>query len=134
MFASASIYLLVFIGIIYIDTIPMSVMYGLMFCAGFFFSGQNLVFAMATENMPLGISGIATAFTNMIVMLSGVIFEPLVGWLLDYKWDGTLRNGVPYFTIDNFTFALTSVPIALGFAVLSLLFIKETYPSRAKPN
>lgn len=131
MFASASIYLLLFLGILYIDAIPMPLMYGLMFCAGFFFSGQNLVFAMATENMPLRISGITTAFTNMIVMLSGVIFEPLVGWLLDYKWDGTLKNGAPYFTTENFTFALTAVPIALAVAVLSLLFIKETYPKRS---
>lgn len=128
MFLSACIYLLLFLGILYIDSIPMTLMYGLMFCAGFFFSGQNLIFAMATENMPLRISGITAAFTNMIVMLSGVIFEPLVGWLLDYRWDGTLKNGVPYFTTENFTFALTAVPIALVFAILSLLFIKETYP------
>ncbi len=134
MFASAVIYLFVFLGILYIDNIPMPLMYGLMFCAGFFFSGQNLVFAIATENMLLSISGITTAFTNMIVMLSGVIFEPLVGRLLDYKWDGTLKNGAPYFTTENFTFALTSVPVALAFAVLSLLFVKETYPAAPSKN
>jgi sugar phosphate permease len=128
MFISASVYLLVFLILIYRQDITPTAMYGFMFAAGFFFSGQNLVFAMATERMPVEVSGTAAAFTNMIVMLSGVIFEPLVGWLLDHHWSGELTNGIPHFTLADFTYALTAIPIALFFAIISLFFIRETYP------
>lgn len=131
MFLSATCYLATFLVILYWQGISPFMMYGFMFAAGFFFCGQNLVFAMATERMPTQISGIAAAFTNMIVMLSGVVFEPLVGWLLDYHWTGTLCDGIPAFTMGDFTYALTSVPVALGVAVLVLFFIKETYPKAA---
>lgn len=128
MFMSALLYLLTFLVLLYWEGITPTMMYGFMFAAGFFFCGQNLVFAMATEYMPVQISGIAAAFTNMMVMLSGVIFEPLVGWLLDYHWDGTSYEGVPHFALEDFTYALTSVPLALAGALVTLFFIKETYP------
>ncbi len=130
MFLSASFYLLVFLILLYWNGISPFMMYGFMFAAGFFFSGQNLIFAMATERMPTQMSGITAAFTNMIVMLSGVIFEPLVGWLLDHHWTGTFCDGIPKFTIADFTYALTSVHIALAFALVVLFFIKETYPTK----
>ena len=128
MVASAVTYFLTFLVILYWQGISPFMMYGFMFAAGFLFSGQNLIFAMATERMPTQISGITAAFTNMIVMMSGVIFEPLVGWLLDHHWTGTLCNGIPAFTISDFTYALTAVPVALGIAIMTLFFIRDTYP------
>ncbi len=125
----AVLYLITFAALIYVEAIPMSIMSVFMFLAGFFFSGQNLIFAMATERMPTQISGIVAAFTNMVVMLSGVVFEPLVGWLLDYKWSGKFtESGAPYFSTADFTFALSSIVFALCGAVITLFFIKETYP------
>ncbi len=129
MYLSAVLYFIAFSAMIFIPQIPLTAMSFFMFLAGFLFSGQNLVFAMSTERMPTKISGIVAAFTNMIVMLSGVVFEPLIGWLLDYHWAGNLKeSGAPWFTIDDFTFALSAVPLALFFAILALFFIKETYP------
>lgn len=131
MMLSAILYLIMFAALIFYDGISLTLMYGFMFGAGFFFSGQNLIFAMATERMPTQISGVVAAFTNMVVMLSGVVFEPLVGWLLDYHWAGTLReNGAPHFTTADFTFALSSIVIALVGAVFVVTLIKETYPKR----
>ena len=128
---SALFYLSAFSALIYVDAIPVNGMYVFMFLAGFFFSGQNLVFAMATERMPTQISGIVAAFTNMVVMLSGVVFEPLVGWLLDMRWSGKFTaSGAPHFTTQDFTFALTSIVLALVGAVLVLFLVKETYPKK----
>ena len=131
MFISAIAFFAVFSSLLYISQLPLFSMYGFMFLAGFCFSGQNLVFAMATERLPTQISGIAAAFTNMIVMLSGVVFEPLVGWLLDFKWQGLYtKTGAPHFTTADFTFALSVIPLALLGAYLTLFFIRETYPSK----
>jgi hypothetical protein len=106
-------------------------MYALLFLGGLSFTGQVLCFAAVTELMPLSASGVAIGVINMIVMLSGVIFEPLVGWLLEYSWlksGGTFINGVPHYSVEAFRFALLPLPISLGLSLLLTRFIKETYP------
>lgn len=129
MLLSASCYVITFIVLLYWKSMPMQAMYVFMFLAGVFFCGQNLVFAMATERMPTKISGIAAAFTNMIVMLSGVVFEPLIGWILDLRWQGVYTaSGAPQFTTHDFTVALSVIPVALVMAILTVFLLKETYP------
>jgi sugar phosphate permease len=118
--------------IIYIHNIPLEWMYILMFLGGFAFTGQNLAFAAVAEVMPLSASGVAVGFLNMIVMMSGVIFKPLVGKLLDFHWNGSMVAGVPAFTAENYRLALLPIPVVLIIAAVLLIFIKETYPSSAK--
>jgi sugar phosphate permease len=115
--------------IIYVRDIPIEWMYVFMFLGGFAFTGQNLAFAAVAESMPLSSSGVAVGFLNMIVMLSGVIFEPLVGALLDWHWNGVMVGGVPAFTAENYRMALLPIPIVLILATVILIFIKETYPA-----
>ena len=128
MLASAVCYLLALSSVLYIHAIPMQLMYVLMFMVGICFTGQCLVFAIITESMPRQISGVSLGFINTIVMLSGVVFEPLVGWLLDYRWGGTSIEGIPHFTLADFTFALSPIPIAVAIAVIVVMFVKESYP------
>lgn len=107
--------------------IPLEWMYALMFLGGFCFTGQCLVFAAVCEIMPLWASGVAVGFTNMVVMMSGVVFEPFVGYILDWQWDGTLVNGARHFTTENFYWAMLPIPISLFLSLLCLKFIPETY-------
>lgn len=118
--------------IIYLPNIPIEWMYLVMFLGGFAFTGQNLSFAVVAEIMPLSASGVAVGFLNMIVMLSGVIFKPLVGKLLDWHWNGAMIEGAPAFTAEDYQIALLPIPIVLLLAAVLLTFIKETYPALAK--
>lgn len=113
--------LILYAIIIYIPDIPKMTMYGLMFFAGFFFTGQVLSFPSVCERMPLSISGVTIGFTNCIVMLSGVIFQPLIGKLLEISWDGTMKGGLPDYTMADWRFAWLPM---LGAIVLSFLFIR----------
>lgn len=99
-----------------------------LFFAGFFLSGQFLAFAMTCALNPLSASGTAGGFQNMICMLSGVVFMPLIGKLLDYTWQGHYENGVRIFTMEQYTFALSSITLSLFFACCVIFFIKENYP------
>jgi MFS family permease len=118
---------LIYSLIIYGGAFPIPVMCALLFLAGAAFTGQCFVFATITELMPLSASGVALGFINMLVMLSGVIFEPLVGFLLDTFGTGTKIAGVPHFTTTEFQLALTPIPVCLFLAIFVLKGIKETY-------
>lgn len=126
--------LLIYSVVFYLDSVPIGLMYGLMFLGGLCFTGQNLIFAMTAERTPLKASGVALGFTNMIVMLSGVIFEPLVGFLLDSHAQGSTEplKKAAHFSLSDFRFALLPIPLCLFAALVILYFIKETYPRSLK--
>lgn len=119
---------LIFFSILfYLPGLPLWFAICCLFFAGFFLSGQFLAFAMTCALNPLSASGTAGGFQNMICMLSGVVFMPLIGKLLDYTWQGQTENGVRIFTIGQYTFALSSVTLSLFFACCVIFFIKENY-------
>lgn len=119
---------LVYLAILYLP-IPIAFMPFLMFVAGLSFCGQILIFASVVEIMPVWVSGISLAFTNMIVMMSGVIFQPVVGRLLDLSWNnGPLKDGVPDYSLTDWRLALITLPLCLLAAFFVTFFIRETYP------
>jgi hypothetical protein len=61
--------------------------------------------------MPLRMTGISIAFLNSVVMLTGVIFLPIIGQLLDYNWDGEIINNIHLNTAEDYRFALLIKPI-----------------------
>lgn len=99
----------------------------LLFIAGLFLGAQFLAFSMTCALNPLSASGTAGGFHNMVCMLSGVIFQPLIGWLLGRNWKGGFANGAPIYDKSDYVFALSSISICLALACLVVFFIKEQY-------
>ncbi len=111
----------------------------LMFLLGILYSTQCIVFAVGRELSPNEAAGTAMAMTNMLVMLGALLFQPLVGKLLDFK----LATHVPphlltvlshdklrqFYTADDYQFALSIVPIGIILAAMLTFFLKETYAS-----
>lgn len=116
--------------IIYLPDIPISTMYALLFASGFVFSAQPLIFASVCQLTPHSSNGTAISFTNMIVMMLGMVLAPLVGWFLELVWTGVMLNGVPHYDISDYRFALLSIPICLVIALLLMPLIPETFPQR----
>jgi sugar phosphate permease len=114
--------------IIYMPDIPFSAMYGLLFASGFVFSAQPLIFSSVCQLTPLASNGTAISFTNMIVMMLGLVLQPLVGWFLDWIWDGIMNNGIPFYTVSDYRFALLSIPFCLFLSMLLMPLIPETFP------
>lgn len=114
--------------IIYVPDIPFYMMYGLLFASGFIFSAQPLIFASVCQITPHASNGTAISFTNMLVMILGLVLQPLVGWFLDWAWDGVMNNGVPLYTVSDYRFALLCIPICLSLALLITPLIPETFP------
>lgn len=116
------------IFIIYVPNIPLPVMYTLLFMAGFIFSAQPLIFASVCQLTPHGSNGTAISFTNMIVMMLGLVMQPLIGKYLERVWSGVMENGIPFYTVSDYRFALLCVPVSLILALLLMPFIPETFP------
>lgn len=64
----------------------------------------------------------------MIVMMLGLVLQPLVGWCLEWIWEGMKDNGIPIYTISDYRFALASIPICLALSLLLMPLIPETFP------
>lgn len=93
----------------------------LLFLVGATCSGQALSFTVVKELSPNYLVATAIAFNNMAVVLSGAIFQPLIGWLLS-------RHGSD--SIMNYRHAFTVILIAyLGGYLVSLFLIEETAQS-----
>lgn len=102
---------------------------------GFSCGAHPIVFAVGKENNPIQISGTAVAATNMLTMMGGALFQPLVGKLLDWHASGGAlgANGLPVYTTQDYLFALTIIPIGVATGGILCLFLKETYcQSQAK--
>lgn len=121
-----------YMTIIYVPSIPIPLMYVLMFLAGISFTGQVLSFVLVTQSLPLYASAVSVGLTNMVVMSSGVIFEPLVGKLLAWS-AGTPQEGcIPYYDINDFYFALAVVPLSLLVAYVLVFCIKNCQRSQER--
>lgn len=121
-----------FCVMIYCNQLPLIVMQGIYLLAGFFAGAQFLAFASVCEINPNQISGCASGIHNMLCMLSGVIFQPLIGKLLEMNWNGSMNEGLPVYSQADYRFALISIPICLIGAILLCFFMKETYPRLLK--
>ncbi len=120
--------LLPFMIIVYGPDLPVFTVTSLLFVAGLFLGGQFMTYSIVTIINPLSVSGMATGFQNMICLLSGIIFQPFIGWLLDLFWENAYENGIRLYSNAAYQMALTSVIVVLLFAILTSLFIQEAYP------
>ncbi len=102
----------------------------LLFLVGFLMTGQTLVFVSSCEDMPNHISGLVSGFVNMIVMIGGVVFQPLVGWILDFFWKGAMIEGVRSYSACDYRLALAILPLSTLLAVFLGPLLRETYPHR----
>ena len=113
----------------YVRGLPTPLVFILLLLIGVFASAQVLCFAVASEISQRRLAGTAIAVTNLFTMLGGVVFQPLIGKLLDTHWDGKIINGVHYYSVQDYNFALAVVPIGLTLGALAACLLTETRAS-----
>ena len=95
----------------------------LLFLAGGACAGQVLSFSVVRDNNPDRIKGSAIAFNNMAVVISGALFQPLMGRIIDSCPEN--YPGECYQTGSSLVLAAY-----VGAFILALFFIKKAAPSR----
>lgn len=115
-------------SVFYFPSIDKSSLKLIFFLIGFCCGAHSLCFALGKENNPTSISGTAVAVTNGMIMLGGMICQPVVGMLLDLHASGALgADGLPVYTASDYTFALSVIPLGVAFGIALSIFLKETY-------
>jgi MFS family permease len=120
--------LVFFIATIYMPNISLNTTFIFLLIGGIFNGGQILYFAAAKEINPAENSATTVGFINCLIMVSGLIFQPLVGRLIDYSWNGPVKiDGTRVYSINDYKFALSSMLLALIIGWIISCFIKETF-------
>lgn len=113
--------------ILYLPHISMTVLFATMFLYGVSNVGVATSYAVSSEINPRHIAGTSMAFTNMAsVLLGGIIFQPIIGRLLDMRWQGELVNNAKVYPVEAYTMAMILLPCCFVVSLLLALFIKET--------
>ncbi len=111
--------------ILYYPGLPVFWLNSLLFLYGVFSATEIIVFIMAKENTGAELTGTVFAAVNMIVTLGGVVFQPLVGKLLDTFGDNRIVNYEHIYSIVDYQLALSILPISLLFIPLLAFFVKD---------
>lgn len=99
-----------------------------LFLYGIFTASEIIVFVMGKELCEAKLAGTVFAAVNMIVMLGGMILQPLVGYALDWHAarNAHLLNGHYVYLASDYRFALSFLPVALVIAMGLLIRFKSS--------
>ena len=120
----------ILVMVLYVNNLPLWLMFCLMFLYGLFNTGLVTAYALACEINQQSIAGISMAFTNMFSILLAFCFQPLVGWLLNYYWSGKYAAGVKVYSIHAYESSMLLLPGCFILAVMVSFLIKETWCQR----
>ncbi len=115
------------IAAIYIPGLPLTVYSILLFFVGFGGACMAVSYAAAREHSAGGGTGAALGFVNMCSVLGGAVFQPLLGWLLDLQWDGTLAAGARAYAVEAYRNAFFVLPAVYAIGFLCALRVRETF-------
>jgi MFS family permease len=125
MIVSAVIVLVLFSILIYMPGLSLDWARVLLFLHGFFNGGMIICFVISRENNKPGQDGMTLGFVNMMVMASGALFQPFIGWLLDMNWDGTMIAGSQVYSLYAYRVALFSLVVGGVLAIVMAFMMGE---------
>ena len=107
---------------IYVPGVPLSAIGVLMMINGLASGVVVLTYAIAGNLAPENARGSTFAFANMLIILSGAIFQPFSGWLLDINWTGNIENGARVYDLAAYktTFLIIPITYVVGIAMIML--------------
>ena len=81
---------------------------------------------MTYKYVPRNFAGTSTGYTNMLVMGGGLIFQPLLGHLLDFLRNGKVNpDGTPVYDVVMYRSAFLCVIVFIIISVIGMFFVKE---------
>jgi len=83
-------------------------------------------FSSVKELNSLEYSSTALGLMNMFVVGSGAVMQPLIGWLLDMNWSGTMIDGARVYSENAYRLAFSSLLIVTAAACIGTTILRET--------
>jgi len=111
--------------LIYAPGIGPFLMRVLFFVCGLCFGTMVLGFALARENNAPEVHGAAFGMLNGAVVGTGAVFQPLLGALLDLRWDGRMVDGAPFYDAGAYRVAFSALLVFLAVGLIATLAVRE---------
>ena len=111
--------------LLYAESLGAGVMRVLFFVSGVCFGTMVLGFALTRETNAAEVQGAAFGLLNCAVVGTGAIFQPLVGALLDWRWDGRMVAGAPLYDAASYRFAFGALLVFLATGLIAGFRIRE---------
>ncbi|OED44239.1 hypothetical protein AB833_01915 [Chromatiales bacterium (ex Bugula neritina AB1)] len=112
-------------SVLYLPSLNLTVVAVLLFISGIGGAVMILTFAAGRDHNPEYARGAALGIINTCVVASGALLQPLIGALLDWQWDGQMRDGVRIYSADAYQHALLCVPLGALAGFLLTFRVKE---------
>lgn len=101
-----------------------------LFALGCMVGAENLAFPLSARYAAEGFQGLSASVINFLVMVGAIALQPGIGVIMDLLWDGTMANGVPVYSIDQYRWGLSALIGSLVLGLILSLGIKgKTKPS-----
>ncbi len=124
MLASSGLAFLSLLFVLYDPSRNLHLVHLFLFLFGFGTGGFMLSFSLAKRINSIFLVATVTAMINTGEAILGAVTEPLVGHLLDLRWNGVVKAGVPYFSFQAYQEALILLPFYLFVALILVFFIR----------
>ncbi len=94
---------------------------------GIFSAGFLPAFTLAKELCSRRYVATGLSFMNMMNMLGVALAQPLVGYILDMRWQGNIVDKARVYPLEAYQLALGILPICIVMALMIMPFIEETF-------
>lgn len=122
---SAICMFLIICAILYIPLLSFAAVNLLMFALGLSGSGIILSFAIVSDIAPEGAKSTSVGLTNSLSLSSAIIFQPLIGWILNMLSDTQSSAGIDYYSATDYRIALSILPCMCLIAYFVALYITK---------
>ncbi|NIR29301.1 MAG: MFS transporter [Gammaproteobacteria bacterium] len=107
--------------------VPLVLTWVLLFVVGAVSGAMVICMAVARELAPPAVSGATTGFVNTANVGAGAVLQPIIGLVLDARWEGLIVEGARTYSLDAFGAALAILPACAALSLVSALLVRETY-------
>jgi MFS family permease len=118
---------------IYFPNLPTIAIAALMLLGGLGSGVIILIFAISGDLAPDAARGSTFAFVNMLMILSGAIFQPVTGLLLDLNWNGVTENSARLYDLNAYQIAFLLIPITSIVGMLMIVSSRNTEKCAGRP-
>ena len=94
---------------------------------GLFSAGFLPAFSVAKELCSQRYVATGLSFMNMMNMVGVALAQPVIGYILDFLWEGEMNGTVRAYSLSSYTIALSSLPVAMLISLALLPRVRETY-------
>lgn len=119
--------LLVIAILMFVPNLSLPSLIVLFFLIGLVTSSQVLTYPTIAELNPIYLTSTAVSIDSVCIMVSGFIFPPFFGWLMEQRGGHEIVNGVAVYSAQDFNYAMLVFPAGFVIALIFAFFIRETY-------